>query len=48
MSSSSRKKEKISPETLTPPLEEEDNICSEEEMSCPKSCVSEDDENSSC
>ncbi|MBP7331570.1 MAG: hypothetical protein BWY65_00192 [Firmicutes bacterium ADurb.Bin373] len=47
MSSSSRKKEKINPEFLTPPLEDEDNLCSEE-MSCPKSCVSEDDENSSC
>jgi hypothetical protein len=32
MSSSSRKKGKISPETLAPPLEE-DNICSEDDMS---------------
>ncbi len=47
MSSSSRKKGKISPETLAPPLEE-DNICSEDDMSCPKSCVSEDEENTSC
>jgi hypothetical protein len=48
MSSSSRKKEKISPETLAPLVEEEDNICSEDDMSCPNSCVSEDDENTSC
>lgn len=48
MSSSSRKKGKISPETLAPPLEEEDNICSEDDLSCPKSCVSEDEENTSC
>ncbi|MDD4334618.1 MAG: hypothetical protein PHY77_03325 [Desulfotomaculaceae bacterium] len=48
MDSKPRKKEKISSETLTPPLEDEDSICSEEEISCPKSCVSEDEENSSC
>lgn len=47
MSSSSRKKG-ISPETLAPPPEEEDNICSEDDLSCPKSCVSEDEENTSC
>lgn len=45
---SSRKKERQTPDTVTPPVEDESSICSEEDSSCPKSCLLEDEEDASC
>jgi len=45
---SSRKKERKTPDTITPPVKDDDNICSADDSSCPESCVSEDEENTSC
>lgn len=45
---SSRKKEKQTPDTVTPPVQDENSICSEEDSSCPKSCLPEDEEDTSC
>lgn len=45
---SSRKKERQTPDTITPPVKDDNNICSEEDSSCLNSCVSEDEENTSC
>lgn len=48
VSSSSRKKDKIVPETPAKAPEAEENVCLEEEVSCPNSCASEDEENTTC
>lgn len=46
---SSRKKDRQVPDTVTPPVQDENNVCSEEEdNTCPKSCLNEDEENTSC
>ena len=47
MGSNSRKKDIVNPEIQAPPKEEE-NICAEEEISCPDSCAAEDEENTTC
>ncbi|NLI12984.1 hypothetical protein [Pelotomaculum propionicicum] len=46
---SSRKKDRQAPDTVAPAVQDENSVCSEEDSSCPKSCLlEEDEENTSC